>query len=344
MTLDFPPVYTGGIASWAEDLAQALHARGEAVTVLARATPDSAAEDQARPYPVRRMPGRSWARRQGLWALLSGISRLRSPNTLRVLFATWPLATLLGPAAAAAGASVGVAFHGSDLTRLATPNPSFARVIGAAGALLPVSAFLAGELERLGAPMERVTVLPMPLPMPEVRSAPGDALLTVARLTPLKGVERAILLARRLGRPLVVVGEGPEEARLRAAAEGTDTTFLGRLSRADIQRIPAAAALLLPRADADGSGAEGLGLTLIEAAARGLPTIGCDTGGVAEAVGEGLLIRCPDDPDEADLAAVRALLSDPSAGARARAWARLHHGPEACLSALDAALPIREAR
>ena len=68
------------------------------------------------------------------------------------------------------------------------------------------------------------------------------------------------------------------------------------------------------------------------------------TGGVPEAVGEGLLIRCPDDPDEADLTAVRALLSDPGAGARARAWARLHHGPEACLSALDAALPIREAR
>ena len=340
VTLDFPPAFTGGVASWAEDLAGALHRAGEPVTVLARATGDTAASDRARPYPVRRMPGRSWARHQGLWALLSGLPRLGAGRDLRVIFATWPLASLLGPAAAAAGASVGVAFHGSDLTRLPAPSPAFRRAIGAATALLPVSGFLASELGRLGAPTERARVLPMPLPLPDAPGPRGEALLCVARLTPLKGVERAIGLARRMGRPLVVVGEGPELARLRAAAEGTATTFLGRLSREDIQGIPAAAALLLPRADADGSGAEGLGLTLIEAAARGLPAIGCDTGGVREAVGVGLVIARPDDPDAADLSAAAALLVDPSAGARARAWAAATHGPEACLTALDRALPV----
>lgn len=334
-TQDFPPGFTGGIASWAEDMAEVLHRAGESVTVLARATEGTAAHDKERPYKVVRMVGRSWGRWQGLWTALAGLPHLRNPKELRVLFATWPLAAGLGPIASAAGAQVGVAFHGSDLTRTVVPTDNFRRAIASARDLFPVSNFLATELERLGVPRERVRVLPMPLALPSGSAPRGEGLLCVARLTPLKGVERAIGLARALRVPLTVVGEGPEAPRLSALARGQNVVFTGRLTRPEIAAIPAAAAVLLSRPDDDGTGAEGLGLTLLEAAARGLPAIGCRTGGVPEAVGPGVILDNPDSPTPGDLAAVRALLADAQAGEVARAWVRQHHGPGPVLAALD---------
>ncbi len=335
VTLDFPPAFTGGIASWAADLASALHAHGETVTVLAAGPPQPEADAQL-PYPVIRAAGRSWARFGALWTALAGAPRvLGAREPLQVVFATWPIAALLGPLAARSGARVAVAFHGSDLTRLVQAPPSLLRVARSARALLPVSRFLAGELDRLAIPRP-AHVLPMPVTLDQPTQPRGEALLCVARLTPLKGVERAARLAQALGRPLVVVGDGPEEARLRA--KHPEARFLGRLPREAIAQIPACAAVLLPRAEADGSGAEGLGLVLIEAALRGLPTIGCPTGGVPEALGPGLLLADPEHPDAAALQAAGALLDDPEAGARARRWAQATHGPARTLTVLRAAL------
>lgn len=338
VTHDLAPAYTGGVASWTEDLARALSAAGEEVAVLARHSPGCAAWDAARPFPVLRARGRSWARWGGTWTALAGaLPVLRGGAGLRVVFSTWKLAVHLGPLARRAGARVAIAFHGSDLTRQRAPSPPFARALESAHALLPVSAFLAGELRRLGV-TRAARVLPMPLALEHAPSPRGPGLLCVARLGPLKGVDRAARLAGLLGLPLELVGDGPGGADLVKQLDYCELRWHGALDREAIGRVPAAAALLLPRPDADGSGAEGLGLVLIEAALRGLPTIGCRTGGVPEAVGPGLLLEDPDAPTAADLGAARALLADPLAGERARAWARAHHGPAACLEALRAAL------
>ena len=97
----------------------------------------------------------------------------------------------------------------------------------------------------------------------------------------------------------------------------------------------AAAMVLLPRVDQDGSGAEGLGLCLLEAAARGIPTIGCRTGGVEEAIGPGLLL---DDPENPNLPRVEAFLSDPEHGPRARSWLQDTHGPARTVETLMAVM------
>ncbi|MCK6504151.1 glycosyltransferase family 4 protein [Myxococcota bacterium] len=347
VTGDLPPTFTGGVASWVDDLAGALVAGGDTVTVLGRAGRggDRVAErtwDLARPYPVRRMWSRSFAQWQAWWVDLHGASLLRDADA--VLFSTWPLACRLGPRARARGLPVGVAFHGSDLTRLAAPSPAFRAAVDAATALLPVSRFLAGELARLGA--GPATVLPMPLPLVD-EPAPSTGrrgLLTVARLTPLKGVDRAIRLAQALGEELVVIGDGPALPALRAAA-GPETRFLGRLDRAQTRAWYRAcrACLLLSRTDTDGGGAEGLGLTLLEAMAQGAVAVGSGTGGVPEAVGTGLVLpdatldRLPL-PAPAELDALRRLLDDPLAGAQAAAWVWAHHGPARARATLTAAL------
>jgi len=350
VTQDFPPGFDGGIASWTLDLAHALHGAGETVTVLARSTKDTAAHDEALPFPVVRMRGRSWGNWQGLWALIAGLSRRGD----RIICATWGLSTGLRRLP---GVRLAVAFHGSDLTRLSQVPPPQRAVLDASTALLPNSRFMADLLERLsGGPDPRVRVLPMPLQVslplqvkrPETLepASPRAGLVCLARLTPLKGVDRAIRLAAALGVPLTIIGDGPARSSLEelaaselaAQADWGGARFTGRLPRdaALATLVGARAAVLLPRADADGSGAEGLGLCLLEAAARGVPVIGCATGGVPEAVGPGLLLA---DPDRPDLDAVRRLLDDPDVGARARAWVQANHGPAAAVSVLRAALP-----
>lgn len=332
VTGDLPPSFTGGVASWVEDLASALVEQGDVVTVLGRAGGSAdAAWDAARPFAVRRVPGRSWARWQHWWTDLWGRGLLSEVDA--VVFSTWPLARRLGPAAQARALPVAIAFHGSDLTRLEAPPEGFGSALRGA-ALLPVSAFLSGELLRLGAPAGRV--LPMPLRVPALPERPRRGLLCVARLTPLKGVDRAIRLAQALGEPLSVIGEGPELDRLRAIA-GPETDFLGRRDRSSTLEHMAgcAATLLLSRADADGRGAEGLGLTLIEAMSLGCRAIASPTGGLVEAVGPGLVLA---DPDAPDLAMVWAFLADAEAPERARRWARSAHGPHACVAVLREAI------
>ncbi len=304
VTTDYPPL-DGGIASWAANTAAALKAAGEHVVV----------------YVPRRVGardavglwGRSWARWAHLWVTGQVLPRVRSGD--RVLCATWPLATaLLGRA------DVSVAFHGSDLTR--PPLVGGLDAIKAGARLYPVSAFLGGLL---GAPH---TVLPAAIG-PEPMAASGSHLLVIARLGPLKGVDRALRIAASCGRGVTIVGDGPErEALERLVGDlGVRAQFTGRLARADIPWDGHHAALLLSRADPDGSGAEGLGLVLLEAAARGIPTVGSTTGGIPEAAMRVL----PDGVDELPG-------FDAEDRERAVAFVRARHGPERTVGVLRADL------
>lgn len=297
VTTEFPP-RINGISTWSAAVARALHDAGEEVIVHARA-PDS-----AQPYSVIPMPGRSWRRWSGWWSAASVRPRRREGDV--VLCATWPLAVHLpGP--------VLVAWHGSELTR---PAVTAGRADVAARAVnLPVSRYL-GAL--LAAPH---TVLPAPI-APTARARPGEALLVVARLVPSKGVDRAIHLARRLGRRLVVVGEGPERGALEALAaeQGVVADFRGETP--EIPWDGTWALALLSRCAPDGSGAEGLGLVLLEAAARGIPSIGTRVGGIPEAASVVI-----DDPERDELPPL------PSAE-EVQARLAAEHGPERLAAAL----------
>lgn len=266
VTTDFPP-QAGGLATWSAAVAQALHTAGEEVIVHARAR--SGVVPEAWPFRVIPLAGRSWARWQGVWAAASVLPRVRPGD--RVLCATWPLAVhLVGRVP-----RLGVAYHGSDLTR--GPDPVALRTVRDGSVNLPVSRFLAGLL---GGP---AAVLPAPVDVAPP-AAPGERLLCVARLGPLKGVDRVVRLAGRLGRPLTVVGEGPERPALEAlaAAHGVAARFTGALPPAAIPWDGVWANCLFSRPDADGSGAEGLGLVLLEGAARGIPGLGSRVGGIPE--------------------------------------------------------------
>lgn len=161
-------------------------------------------------------------------------------------------------------------------------------------------------------------VLPCPVDVDRftVGDGTGGYYVVVSRLLAYKRVDLAIAACAIAGVPLHVVGEGPDEARLRALALGTDTTFHGAVDDAARNAIVGAArAAILP-------GEEDFGLVPLEAAAAGRPTIAYAAGGALETIVEGTTGAFFDAPDPRALAAaLRAF--DPSryAAAELRAHA-----------------------
>ncbi len=124
-------------------------------------------------------------------------------------------------------------------------------------------------------------VVPPALEMPDIskeaaalrRSRPAGAAslwVCAARLIPSKRVDRAIAHAAAHGARLVVIGDGPERARLAALARerAAEVTFAGRLSRPETLAWIAAADALVHASEAEGLStvvreAEALGTTVI---------------------------------------------------------------------------------
>lgn len=109
---------------------------------------------------------------------------------------------------------------------------------------------------------------------------PEDFYLVVARLVPYKRVDLAVQAASRLGRRLVVVGDGSERRRLEALA-GPTVEFLGRRGDDEVADLLARCrAFLFP-------GWEDFGIAPVEAQAAGRPVIAYGRGGAAETVVDG---------------------------------------------------------
>jgi len=103
--------------------------------------------------------------------------------------------------------------------------------------------------------------------------------LVVLRLVQYKRVDIAIQACEQLGRSLKIVGSGPEEAILRHVA-GKNTEFLGFVPDDQLPGLYAGAkALLFPQE-------EDFGITPVEAAAAGKPTIAYRAGGAIETIKE----------------------------------------------------------
>jgi glycosyltransferase involved in cell wall biosynthesis len=106
---------------------------------------------------------------------------------------------------------------------------------------------------------------------------PDDYYLVVSRLNAYKNLHLAVAACTRLGRRLLVVGQGPYEKALRGMA-GKSVQFLGRVSDEELAPLMSrAAALIFP-------GEEDFG---IAAMASGRPVIAYGRGGALETVVDG---------------------------------------------------------
>lgn len=111
-------------------------------------------------------------------------------------------------------------------------------------------------------------------------TAPEDFHLIVSELVPYKRVDLAVDAFNRLGKRLVIIGDGSELRSLRARARA-NVEFLGRLPT-DVVRshFERCRAFLYPQI-------EDFGITAVEAQAAGRPVIAFRKGGATDSVIEG---------------------------------------------------------
>jgi phosphatidylinositol alpha-1,6-mannosyltransferase len=255
------------------------------------------------------------------------------------------------------GVPYAVFVHGADLFDYHDRPPwgRLARwVVEGADTVVVNSRFTGALVERLlpGA-ARRIVVLPMgvdattepePGQIETLRARYGlggrPVLLSVARLAPVKGHDLVIaalpeLLRRVPDLAYLVVGAGPERAALERQAERCgvprQVLFAGAVPREELAahyRLGTIFVLLSRQTDAY-DGLEGFGLAFLEAAVQGLPCVGGMSGGVPEAVRDGVTgFLVPPEDREQVVAAIARLLEDAELRSRmsvaARLWAATH--------------------
>jgi glycosyltransferase involved in cell wall biosynthesis len=109
----------------------------------------------------------------------------------------------------------------------------------------------------------------------------GEHYVVLGELMAHKRVDVAVQAFSRLGLPLVVIGDGPENRRLRRLA-GPTVTFTGRISDERVADLLTSARALVVTA------CEEFGIAAVEALAAGRPVIALEEGGVCESVEEGV--------------------------------------------------------
>jgi glycosyltransferase involved in cell wall biosynthesis len=126
-------------------------------------------------------------------------------------------------------------------------------------------------------------VIEPPIVTSRFRMSPviDDYYLVLARLVSYKQIGLAIQACSQSGRRLVVIGDGPDRARLEGMA-GPGVTFLGRQPDAVVSRYAQRCrALIFP-------GEEDFGMAPLEVNAAGRPVVAYGAGGATETVIEGL--------------------------------------------------------
>jgi glycosyltransferase involved in cell wall biosynthesis len=184
------------------------------------------------------------------------------------------------------------------------------RCVARADAVVCISRATLEHCVERGVPRERCIVIPCGIEFRRPAAAAADLatvekrygfrvgrrrlLFSIARLVPRKGHAWFVSeVMPRLGEDyfLALAGEGPERAAIESAAAERglrervallggveEEEKLGLYDRADL--------FVMPNQHVEGD-LEGFGITLIEAAARGLPSIASNTDGIPDAVIEG---------------------------------------------------------
>jgi glycosyltransferase involved in cell wall biosynthesis len=153
----------------------------------------------------------------------------------------------------------------------------------------------------------------------DLGARPDQTLVVWAgRFVPEKDPVAAVRLAERLpaGAHLAIVGTGPLEAEVRAAARATGSLTLAG-ERVDAPSLISAADLLVST-----SRTEGAPGVFVEALLAGVPVVAHDMGGVRDVIGDDTGALVPPGDEAALARAVTELVEDPDRRARAAAVAR----------------------
>ncbi len=127
----------------------------------------------------------------------------------------------------------------------------------------------------------KAKVIYPPVSVEEFKPMPKENyFIAVSRLVPYKRIDVAVEAFSKLGLKLLVVGEGPEEEKLKKIAS-KNVEFVGYVERDKLRELMAKARALIFPAEED------FGITPVEAQASGTPVIAYGVGGSAETIVDG---------------------------------------------------------
>lgn len=333
---------SGGFSTNLYHLLPALKAQGHAVRLLTYGEP----YDHDYGYPVIRISrrggrlARTWAFLRALWALARWADRLfvmgyvlplpllrpftRKPIITKIVADySWEYADRNGLTTLDV-----VAWQTARLPlRLDLMRRYYRLAVRCSSLIYTPSEHVARLVRGWGVPADRVQVIYNAIPdsglygvdravlRAELRLPHGvPVLVSIARLTPVKGVDVALDALPHLPPDchFVVVGDGPQEAELRAQAAALGVAdrvhFVGRQLHDDALRYLRAGDVFVLS-----SRTEGLSHVLLEAINTGTPAVASRVGGNPEIITDGVdgLLVPPDDPP-ALASAIRRLLDDPA--------------------------------
>lgn len=345
---EFPP-FRGGIATYAHELAVAASADGHEVVVAAPDYhADQSAADATLPYRVVRFSGgpatmRALPRRVGLVRRL-----LRAERFDIVHAADWPFFIPVRLARRARRARILLTLHGTEILYMNAPKRR--RVLGllrfwtTGWATWIANSAFTRELALATLPIDQAAIRAVPLGVSGdwIAARPDRAaararfgthdrhvLVSLGRVVPRKGHAvladaLALLPAPMAGRiDWWIIGPLLEPAYaelLRGKLKGlaSRAELLGQLPADEVkQRIAASDLFCLPGYAEPGGPVEGFGLVFLEAAAYAVPAVATRSGGIPDAVADGVTGLLVAEQDAVALAgAIAALLADEPRRAR----------------------------
>lgn len=315
LTLEYPP-QVGGIASYVENFC--LHAQPEDIVVYTLKTPGDKLYDQKHSWTVyRKKPYSAW-----IWPhwlrMLWQVSRILRQEPVKEILVHHVL-----PAGYVANyffrrkkIPYTIFLHGSDL-EMVLKNPGktkkFINICRAAQKIVVNSQFMKEKLLKIVPDLNLVTVIyPCPadiflqpvdrneLEILRSKLALGGkrVIISVSRMVERKGhalfvSALAKILEKVPNAVWLVIGDGPEKEKVMSFVEKYNLSsvvrFLPDLPTAELPKYYHLADLflLLTHRDKDGVD-EAWGTVFLEAAACGVPTVAGKTGGVEEAVENGV--------------------------------------------------------
>ncbi len=347
-THEFAP-FRGGVGVAVQEIAGAGARLGYEPLVLA---PDygGAGAGLSFPFPIHRWRGGGRLSPVGLWETARALIRQRKANPdARIWLASYGAmeAALWAGLAGWRPGSLGLLLVGSELLKF-EQRPWLGhwarRMFAQTERVAVISEFVRHQLRRspLAALDDRTQVIPMairtdlPEPIPRERQA-GEpfVILTLARIHPRKGqLEMARALAtlpasvkqRLLYR---VAGKG-DAAYLRQVegccrSYGVPYEFVGPVADADLAQAYGACDLYAMASVTLPGSVEGFGMTLLEAGFYGKPVVAWRSGGIPEAVVEGVTGQLVEEHDVDGLGRVIAAFMDDPARCRAMGEAGARH-------------------
>jgi len=316
-TADYAPI-EGGIGSVSLHLARELSALGHTVTVIAPWFPDMEEHDARESYDVVRFKGYRWGWFRFFPMLLKSRALIRQADLVMGINISYGavMAWLLRRPYVA----FGYAYEFLKFKKMPLASSVLRRVYNRARRVIAISHYTAYELGEFGVDSERVSVIfpgaPTARAVTEAEIAEikkelvlgdGPLVLAVGRLIPRKGHAALVkafvpVLEKYPDARLVCVGRGPSSADAARAAQESgvrDALRLpGRMSNRQIAALYTLCDVFaLPTGEDANGQVEGFGLVFAEAGAYGKPVVAGRSGGVVDAVQDGVTGRVVDPTD-----------------------------------------------